>query len=142
MADGVFLDTVGLIALLNKDDEYHDEACAVFSGIGRARRSVVTTNLVLSELGNGLARTACRKEVGWLIAQLHGDPTSTVVHVDPDRFTEGVELYLERSDKMWGLVDCVSFVVMRAKGLTDAFTADQHFQQAGLTCLLSPVRGR
>ena len=47
MADGVFLDTVGLIAVLNKDDEYHDQACAAFAGIGQARRSVVTTNLVL-----------------------------------------------------------------------------------------------
>ena len=142
MADGVFLDTVGLIALLNRDDEYHGEACAVFTRIGQARRSVVTTNLVLCELGNGLARTACREEVGWLIGQLHADPISTVVHVDRNLFTEGVELYLKRSDKMWGLVDCVSFVVMRAKGLTDAFTADHHFQQAGLNCLLSPVRGR
>ena len=96
----------------------------------------------MCELGNGLARTACRKEVAWLIGQLHADPTSTVVHVDRNLFTEGVGLYLERSDKMWGLVDCVSFVVMRARGLTDAFTADHHSHQAGLNCLLSPVHGR
>ena len=57
MAGSVFLDTVGLIALLNSDDEYHKNASEVFHQIGRAGRNVVTTSLVLAEVGNGLART-------------------------------------------------------------------------------------
>ena len=142
MADPVFLDTVGLIALLNRDDEYHRSASAVFARIAEEGRGVLTTNLVLGEVGNGLARTSLRKEVAWLIGQLHADPVSTVIHVDRDTFVQGVDLYLARADKLWGLVDCVSFVTMRAMGLADALTADHHFEQAGLNCLLSPVRGR
>ena len=142
MGEGVFLDTVGLIATLNKGDEYHRNASMVFGRIGETGREVVTTNLVLAEVGNGLARTPLREEVGWLISQLHADPGSTVVHVDRKIFAEGVDLYLGRGDKLWGLVDCVNFVTMRAMGLADAFTADHHFQQAGLNCLLSPVRDR
>ena len=142
MAESVFLDTVGLIAVLNRDDEYHRSAATVFSRIGETGRTVVTTNLVLGELGNGLARTPLREEVGWLIRQLHTDPVSTVVHVDRKTFADGVDLYIKRGDKSWGLVDCVSFVIMRALGLTDAFTADHHFQQAGLNCLLLPAGDR
>ena len=142
MAEGVFLDTFGLIALLNRDDEYHRSAAAAFGRIGEAGRTVVTTNLVLGELGNGLARTPLRAEVGWLIGQLHTDPASTVVHVDRKTFADGVDLYVKRGDKFWGLVDCVSFVIMRAMGLADAFTADHHFRQAGLNCLLLPAGDR
>lgn len=63
MAEAVFLDTVGLIAVLNRDDQYHEPAKAVFAKIGLSGRAVVTTNLVLAEVANGLARTALRKEV-------------------------------------------------------------------------------
>ena len=142
MAEGVFLDTVGLIALLSRDDEYHPNAADVFHQIGQAERPVITTDLVLAEVGNGLARTALREDVCWLIGELEASAAATVVYVDRRQFAEGLALYAARADKRWGLVDCVSFVVMKAMGLTDAFTADRHFQQAGLKCLMSPVRGR
>jgi len=34
-----------------------------------------------------------------------------------------------------GIVDHVSFIVMRRLGITDAFTNDRHFQAAGFTTL-------
>ncbi len=34
-----------------------------------------------------------------------------------------------------GIVDCISFAVMRRLGLTEAFTNDQHFAAAGFTTL-------
>jgi len=39
-------------------------------------------------------------------------------------------------DKEWGMTDCISFIVMEDHGLTDALTADEHFQQAGFRALL------
>ncbi|MFM5956954.1 MAG: PIN domain-containing protein, partial [Dolichospermum sp.] len=42
----------------------------------------------------------------------------------------------QREDKEWGLVDCISFIVMQDRGITDALTADTHFQQAGFRALL------
>lgn len=35
------------------------------------------------------------------------------------------------TDKEWSLVDAASFVVMRRLGITEAFTTDHHFEQAG-----------
>ena len=39
-------------------------------------------------------------------------------------------------DKEWGLTDYISFIVMEDHGLTDALTADEHFQQAWFRVLL------
>src|SRR6516162_5359042 len=41
-----------------------------------------------------------------------------------------------RPDKEWSLTDCISFVVMNERGITDAFTNDHHFEQAGFQILL------
>jgi uncharacterized protein len=49
---------------------------------------------------------------------------------------EAMTLYSERGDKNWGLTDCVSFVLMRQEGVTEALTADVHFRQAGFRAML------
>ncbi len=45
-------------------------------------------------------------------------------------------LFRDRTDKEWGLIDCVSFVVMSERGVTKALTVDEHFQQNGFHALL------
>jgi len=46
------------------------------------------------------------------------------------------QLFRSRQDKEWGLVDCLSFVVMQSLSITEALTADDHFNQAGFRALL------
>ena len=50
---------------------------------------------------------------------------------------KGYELYRKMGDKEWGLVDCTSIVVSREMGITEIFTTDRHFEQAGFAILLS-----
>ena len=45
-------------------------------------------------------------------------------------------VYSNRSDKDWSLTDCISSAVMDEEGLTEALTADHHFEQAGFVALL------
>jgi len=47
------------------------------------------------------------------------------------------KLYRDRADKEWPLTDCISFVVMHDRGLSEALTADHHFEQAGFRALLA-----
>jgi len=49
----------------------------------------------------------------------------------------GVKLFRSRADKNWPLTDCISFVVMEHQGLSEALTADRHFEQAGYKALLA-----
>ena len=39
-------------------------------------------------------------------------------------------------DKEWGLTDCVGFAIMQERGISDAATTDEHFQQAGFRALM------
>ena len=51
-------------------------------------------------------------------------------------YQKAFQLFCNRPDKDWGLIDCVSFIVMREKRLSEALTADEHFEQAGFIALL------
>jgi predicted nucleic acid-binding protein len=42
----------------------------------------------------------------------------------------------QHADKGWTLTDCVSFVIMRERNVTDALTGDKHFEQTGFAALL------
>jgi predicted nucleic acid-binding protein len=141
VGDAVFLDTVGLVALLNRDDALHDAAAVAFAELERSTRFLVTTSLVLGEVGNCLARTALREDVAWLVRALRREPRATIVHPDDAGFESAVELFCSRADKQWGLVDCFSFVVMQAHGAEEALTADRHFRQAGFRTMLAQSGG-
>ena len=49
---------------------------------------------------------------------------------------QAFQLFKKYSDKEYSLTDCVSFVVMKEKKLTKAFTNDHHFEQMGFEILI------
>ena len=53
---------------------------------------------------------------------------------------QALALYQSRTDKTWGLTNCISFVVMQQQNLTDAVTGDRHFVQAGLRTLMLELK--
>lgn len=132
----VFLDTNGWLALLNDDDFFHQVASQQWSELGRRRRLVVLTDWIIAETGNGLARTSARQRFVETALQMLNDSRVRVVPVTSTLLERALLLYSDRPDKTWGLVDCASFVVMKDQGMTDAFTTDRHFEQAGFRCLL------
>jgi hypothetical protein len=71
-----------------------------------------------------------------LESRLRADPRVVVVPSSRDLFDRAMGLYRSRPDKDWSLTDCVSFVVMRERGITEALTGDHHFEQAGFRALL------
>jgi predicted nucleic acid-binding protein len=48
----------------------------------------------------------------------------------------GWQLYHDRADKDWGVIDCISFTIMQERNIVEALTGDRHFQQAGFVALL------
>jgi uncharacterized protein len=130
----VFADTFYFLALLNPSDQAHGKAVAFTSG-NTVR--MVTTEWVLTELADGLARSRRgRAEFLSTLADLQADADVAIVPCDQALMAEGVQLYAQRPDKEWSLTDCISFVVMIKKGITEALTGDHHFEQAGFVALL------
>lgn len=132
----VFVDTSYVIALFVTRDEHHAAARGLASAMVRARTRLVTTHAVLLEVGNALARPPYRSAALAILQALESDPAAEIVPVTEGRYAQARALYAARPDQGWGLTDCVSFVVMREFGLTDALTADRHFEQAGYRALL------
>ena len=62
-ASAVFLDTVGLIALWDESDQWHDAAEAAFDLLRSDRIALFTTTFVLLECGNAAARRPYRNAV-------------------------------------------------------------------------------
>lgn len=71
-----------------------------------------------------------------LIAALRADPAVGIVGLDNRLFAAAFELFSQRPDKEWSLTDCLSFVIMRQRGIKQALAADERFAQASLVPLL------
>lgn len=130
--NAVFADTSYWIALALTTDQIHPRAIE----IGAQVRSIVTTNLVLAELGAAFARSQQRHLFLAIADQARSDAAIRTITIDEPLFRGSIELFRNRPDKDWSLTDCTSFVVMQREGITEALTADRHFEQAGFVALL------
>jgi predicted nucleic acid-binding protein len=128
-----FADTSFYVAVVSPRDALHRVAQGYLRKYDEA---VVTTEYVLVEAGNWFARAKDRPVFLDLVRCILADVQTTVVRADRTLFEAGLHLYAQRPDKDWSLTDCTSFVVMEREGLTDALTADRHFEQAGFKVLL------
>ena len=132
----VFLDTNGWLALLNSADALHFAAKSCWSDLVRGGSSFLLTDWIVAETGNGLARSRARGRFVEAVELIQSSSHAQLLTVSPALFGEALGLYKDRSDKTWGLVDCASILVMQEMGVTEAFTNDRHFEQAGFKCLL------
>lgn len=132
----VFLDTAYAIALSSPNDQFHARAVDLAEQLEVLGTRLVTTRAVLLEIGNALAKQRYRQAGVQLLTTLEADPKVDIVPLSESLYARAIQLYRERSDKEWGITDCVSFLIMRDRGLTEALTTDEHFQQAGFRALL------
>lgn len=132
--NAVFVDTSEWADAVLHNTKGHERMTAYARGLLTSHRPLVTSNYVLTELlalvtsrGSNIPRA----EVIQYIQGILSMPWLSVVHVDQDINQETWVLLQQSLDKAWSWVDVSSFVVMRRLGLTEAFTSDHHFLQAG-----------
>jgi predicted nucleic acid-binding protein len=134
----IFADTAGWGHLVDPSQTYHERAATIYRHARQQGRMFITTSYILTELV-ALLISPLRIPRPQIIAFMEGlkaSPHVDIVHVDPPLDAQAWQLFTERPDKEWSLVDCASFVVMRQRGLLEAFTTDHHFEQSGFVCLL------
>jgi predicted nucleic acid-binding protein len=97
---------------------------------------LLTTIWVITEVADALAGRQGRRAFEIFYQTLQADKRMRILTAQPSHWDRGLDLYFQRPDKKWSLTDCISFVVMKDEGLTDALTGDGHFEQAGFIVLL------
>jgi predicted nucleic acid-binding protein len=129
----VYLDTVGLLATWDRSDQWHQKARQAFGDLMARRMPAVTSVFVLAECGNAASRRPYRAAVSRFRQEMQAErrvifPTEVDWEAAWADFARG-----GAADA--GIVDHISFVVMRRLGITDVFTNDRHFKAAGFNTL-------
>ena len=123
-----FADTYALIAWLNPRDSANQQVTDYLDGFSGL---LVTTEWVLMEVADALSSPQARGITVDFLRTVRDYPRFAIVGYEQEVYQAGFDLFAARLDKSWSLTDCISFAVMTERGLTDALTADHHFEQAG-----------
>ena len=137
MIKPIFIDTSYVLALLNSHDQFHQQALILADEIDG---TLITTEAILIEIANALAKSQWRELAINTLDDLRNDEDVEILSINSDLFSTAFNFFSSRMDKEWGLTDCISFVVMKNQKLTDALSADHHFEQAGFKALLLDVK--
>jgi uncharacterized protein len=131
--NNLFLDTSGLMCLIDKADLRHQKAVNLFNDA----QKLFITNYVLTEfLPLATSRKLPRKNAILFLKNLVLLPRIETFWIDENTHERAMELTENRLDKGYSLCDSVSFVVMREREMTEALTTDKHFVQEGFIALL------
>ena len=132
----IFLDTAYAIALSSPHDQMHAIALQLADELENSQSRLVTTRAVLMEIGNALSKLRFRHAAVSLLESLESDPSVEIVPFSEELYQKAFALFRERPDKEWGLIDCVSFIVMQERGIVAALTTDDHYRQMGFIALM------
>ncbi|MGD9630481.1 MAG: type II toxin-antitoxin system VapC family toxin [Pyrinomonadaceae bacterium] len=136
MNNRVFADTLYWVAILNPRDQWHEAAVEMrrmLEGI-----QLVTTESVLAELLNFFAESGPdpRNAAALMVESIIEDGEVDFIPNERDTFRKALSLYSARQDKGYSLIDCISMLAMKERGLSEVLTHDNHFEQEGFVVLL------
>ena len=129
----VFADTVGLLAIWDERDQWHQQASVVYAELLAVNARILTTTYVLLECGNAAARRPYRDALIQLRQRLQLN--GLLIRPSEADCEVAWSAFERRSEPSAGIVDHISFEVMRRLGIQEAFTNDRHFAAAGFQVL-------
>jgi len=126
----IFLDTSAIYALADKADPNHADACKKFDLALKAGEMFLVHNYVLVESGTVLqARLGLQSALAFLTDARAFDTE----WVDSALHQEALKEFEKIGKKGISLVDCMSFLVMRRRGVRKILAFDTNFQDQGFT---------
>ena len=100
------------IALSSPADDYHNKALVIAQELKASKTPLITTRAIILEIGNALSKQKYRSKSIKLLSSLENDKTVTIIPISETLYQKAFQLYCQRTDKNWGIVDCISFIVM------------------------------
>jgi predicted nucleic acid-binding protein len=137
----VFVDTSGWLALVLRNDQYHQEAASYYQFLRSRQIPLVTSDYVLDETFTRLrydagVKTALRAKQAFDKAQEMN--LLSVQWVDEPIATEAWEMFVKYHDQDVSFTDCTSWSICRRLNITSVFAFDAHFSLPGL--VVNPKR--
>ena len=124
------------MAIANKNDHHHARVISFYRTFLSNNGIPVTTDYVLAETITLSRAKMFPDKVGIFIDAIFDavqEGKIVLERIDERRWEKAWNLSKKYSDKPYiSFFDFSSFVVMKEKGISDALTADSHFEEIGL----------
>jgi predicted nucleic acid-binding protein len=124
----IFLDTSAIYALADRADPNHKQVRAYLRGVLEAGQTLITHNYVLVE---SMALLQRRLGLAAAVRFARDAEAFEVVWVDESIHSEAVARLEKTGTRGVSLVDAMSFLVMRKRGIRTALAFDADFVAAG-----------
>jgi uncharacterized protein len=131
----IFADTGAWVARFSRRDQYHIQAAGTWAKLKASDEQVFTSDSIFVETISFLGRNvgvSAAVEVGRF---LHGWNKLTIVRATRDDEAVALDLLNKFADQSIGIVDCLSFALIRRHHIQSVFTFDRHFELAGVSLL-------
>jgi predicted nucleic acid-binding protein len=125
----VFVDTSFFFALASPGDPDHERVREVFETFDRGRlpHLWLTTNHVVFETITLARKLDGHRAAVRIGARLYREVLARIHWATPDEEKKAFDYLAKHQDKDYSPVDCLSFVVMEARGIQEALTLDGDF---------------
>jgi len=132
----VFADTLYWVARIAPGDPWYGPALRAVKA-NRPTHYVTTQEVLVEVLSLCAGRgPLLRRFALQTVRATFSSENVTVVPQSEESFLAGLELYANRADKEYSLVDCISMQTMGQMGIQEVLTNDHHFTQEGFEILI------
>ena len=131
----IFIDTGPFIARYLKNDQYHEQALAVWQSIINEGTRCLTSNFVIDETLTLIGRRAGNEFAAERGSNIYASKLITVLRPELNDELQSIKTFVKYSDQAVSFTDCISFELMRKQKITEVFTFDSHFEIAGFSIL-------
>ena len=131
----IFVDTGGWIAILNRRDQHHQEAVAIFNKLQQQHMRLLTTDYVIDETVTRLRYDTNRSLAVMFLNRIEllvETGVLIIAEIDKDMFEKAIALFRQYDSARLSFTDCTSFVVCHENNIREAFAFDQHFPIMGI----------
>jgi predicted nucleic acid-binding protein len=129
----IFVDTGAFLARHLRSDQFHASATKAWGDLRRRGWRLATSNFVLDETFTLLGRRASYPFAAERARRMLLSKSFVVMRPEAEDELEALRLFEKFADQRVSFTDCVSFALMRRRGIERAFTFDAHFERAGFT---------
>jgi predicted nucleic acid-binding protein len=128
----IFVDTSAWYAAEVEDDINHKKAKNFLVQLAQGKHGVaITSDYVLDETMTLLRSRRGLLDAVTFIDKIKKSKSIRVFWISESVFDKALGILRSRSDAAWSFTDCTSFALMSDLSITEAFTFDGHFKQAG-----------